>query len=129
MSEEIIYTDNNVSVSTSRVIISGTTYALRNITSVKMTFTPARQGCAIVLIILGVLFVLCLVGVKGGAAPGLIIGAVLVGAGVLWLRAAKPDYHVAIASSAGERPAMTHKDKAYIEKVVDAINEAIVRYR
>jgi hypothetical protein len=129
MSEEIIYTDTNVSVSTSRVIISGTTYALRNITSVKMTFTPAKQGCAIAVIILGVLWAIGIMGSKGGVAPALIIGAIVVTGGVFWYRAAKPDYHVSIASSAGERPAMTHKDKAYIEKIVDAINEAIVRYR
>ncbi len=50
MAEETIYSDNNVSVTTTRVMISGTTYALRNITSVKMAMTPASQGCAIVLL-------------------------------------------------------------------------------
>ena len=51
MSEETIYSDNNVSISTSRITAGGTTYALRNVSSVKMTTTPAKTGCAIALII------------------------------------------------------------------------------
>jgi multisubunit Na+/H+ antiporter MnhC subunit len=129
MPEEIIYTDTNVSVSTSRVIISGTTYALRNITSVKMTFTPAKQGCAIALIIVGALGALGGLASKDGVVPALIVGAIVIGLGVLWFRAAKPDYHVTIASSSGEGNALTARDKGYIKKIVDAINEAIVRYR
>ena len=37
--EQKIYSDNVVAVTTTRVIIGGATYALRNITSVKMTYT------------------------------------------------------------------------------------------
>jgi hypothetical protein len=127
--EEIIYSDANVSVSTSRVIISGTTYALRNITSVKMTVTPAKQGCAIALIIVGGLGLLGGLASKDGVLVGLIIGAIIIGLGVLWLRAVKADYHVTIASSSGEGNALTSRDRPYIQKIVDAINEAIVRYR
>lgn len=130
MSEEVIYSDNTVSVSTSRIVISGTTYALRNITSVKMTFAPAKTGCAVALIVLGALILV------GGLAQGgqTIIGAVFGGAivgglGFLWLRSCKADYFVTIASSSGEVRALTSKDKAYVEKIVGAINDAIIRYR
>src|SRR5947208_2463212 len=53
--DETIYSGNNVSVTTTRVIIHGTTYALRNITSVKRAFTPEKTGCAIVLLVIGVI--------------------------------------------------------------------------
>ncbi len=129
MSEEILYTDNHASVSTSRVILNNTTYALRNITSVKMTVTPAKKGCAIVLIILGALVALCGLPSKDAILPTLIVGGILIGLGIVWSNSAKADYHVTIASSSGEGNALTSRDKAYIQKIVNAINEAIVRYR
>jgi hypothetical protein len=51
MAEENIYSDSDVSVTTARIIVSGTTYALSNITSVKMTETAGNSGCAVALII------------------------------------------------------------------------------
>jgi hypothetical protein len=134
MSEEIIYSDSEVSVTTTRVIILGTTYALRNITSVKMAMTPVKQGCAIALLILGIIMLLGAFGGLsskdvGGAILGLLIAAGIVAGSVFWLRSLKPDYHVTIASSAGEAHALTSKDKNYISKIVESINDAIIRYQ
>jgi len=133
MAEETVYSDNNVSVTTARIIITGTTYALRNITSVKMTMTPADQGCAIVLLIFGILVLLGAVGAfSARAGSGMVTlffaGGIIAGA-ILWLRSCKPSYHVAIASASGEAHAFTSKDKSYIEKIVASINDAIVRYQ
>ena len=132
--EEVIYTDNQVSISTSRIVLGATTYALRNITSVKMTFTPAKRGCAILLLIFGALTLLIGLGKGssdgvGAVLGGLVVGGIIGGLGYLWMRSSKDDYHVLIASSSGEAKALTSKDKAYIEKIVTAINDAIVRYR
>jgi hypothetical protein len=129
MSEETIYSDNNVSVSTSRIAVGGTTYALRNISSVKMTTTPAKIGCAIALILVGIVWALAIIGSKGGALGAIVIGGACVTGGIFWLRAARADYHVTITSNAGEVRALTSKDRAYIEKIVGSVNEAIVRYR
>jgi len=133
MAEESVYSDGSVNVTTTRVMISGTTYALRNITSVKMAMTPAKQGCAIVLLIFGILAVLGAFGafsnsVGSGIIALLFAGAILAGA-ILWLRSCKPSYHVAVASASGEAHALTSKDKSYIEKIVASINDAIVRYQ
>jgi len=130
MSEEVIYTDQNVSVTTSRLIISETTYALRNITSVKTTVEPAKRGCATILVIVGPLILFGSIVNEGGAnfIGGLMIFLILVGAGILWFIASKNVYYVSIASSSGEAKALASKDRSYIKKVVDAINEAIVRY-
>lgn len=129
MSEDTIYSDQEVSVSTSRVVVRGTTYALRNISSVKMTNTPAKTGCAIALIIFGLIWGFAILGSKGGVVGAIVIGGACVAGGIFWLRAAKADYHVTITSNAGEVKALTSKNKPYIEKIVDAVNEAIVRYR
>jgi hypothetical protein len=126
--EEIIYSDSRASISTSRVVIDGKTYALRNITSVKMSVTPANRGCAIALITVGAILAMVGLAIKGGIG-GFVVGLIVLGIGVLWAKAAKEQYHVAIASSSTEGHALTSPDRPYIQKIVDAVNEAIIRYR
>jgi hypothetical protein len=85
--EHRIYLDNVVAVTTSRVVIGGTTCALRNITSVRMTFTPRKVLGAILLLFFGLL--LLLVGhtsihTKTPAPIGVyIIGGAMVMGGIL----------------------------------------------
>ena len=133
MAEETVFSDNNVNITTARIIISGTTYALRNITSVKMTMTPAKQGCAITLLVVGIVALLGSFGAfssdVGEGFVGLLVAAGIIAGAGFWLRSCKADYHVAIASASGEAHALTSKDKAYIEKVVSSINDAIIRYQ
>jgi hypothetical protein len=132
MAEETVFSDNNVNITTTRIIISGTTYALRNITSVKMATTPAKKGCAIVLLIVGILALLGSFGTfssdPGSGFVALLFAAAILAGAIFWLRSCKPEYHVAIASSSGEAHALTSKDRSYIEKVVGSINDAITRY-
>lgn len=126
--EEIIYSDSRASVSTSRVVIDAKTYALRNITSVKMSVTPAKRGCAVVLLIFGIICALIGLATKDGIVAA-VIGLVVGGLGLLWMMSVKEQYHVTIASSSAESHALTSTDRPYIQKIVDAVNEAIVRYR
>lgn len=132
MEEEIVYSDNNVSITTSRIAIFGTTYALRNITSVKMTMTPAKQGCAIVLLIFGAFSLLGAFGAFGSDVTSgviaLLFSAAVIAVAVMWLRKCKPDYNVSIASASGEAHALTSKDRNYVEQIVGHINEVIARY-
>lgn len=134
--EETLHADGYVSVTTARVIIRGTTYALRNITSVRMVVTPPsprKTGCAIVLLFFGVVLLLgSFVNFSQDVISGIVLlifaGAVIGGA-ILWMPSLKTVYHVAIASSSGEANALSSKDRAYIERIVNRINVAIVKYR
>jgi hypothetical protein len=131
--EEKIYFDNVVAVTTTRVIVGGTTYALRNITSVRMTYTPPRVLGAILLLVFGLIILLTGVFSIHTNAPApigvyLIGGAMVVGA-ILMMVTAKTSYHVNLSSAAGEVHALTSKNRAYIEKVVVSINDAIVKYQ
>lgn len=130
--EETVLSVGDVRVTTSRVIISGTTYALRNITSVKMGVTPANTSGAIVLIVLGALAVLLSFGLfsndAGTGLSTLLIGATMIAIGVVMYRSIVPKYHLVLSSSSGESHALTSEDKGHIARVVDAVNEAIVRY-
>ncbi len=131
--EQKFYSDNVVAVTTTRVVIGGATYALRNITSVSMTYTPPKILGGILLLVVGLLLWL------GGfisihsASPApigvyLIGGAMVIG-GVLLIVTAKTSYHVNLSSAAGEVHALSSKNKAYIEKIVVSINDAIVKYK
>jgi hypothetical protein len=132
LTEERIYFDNVVAVTTTRVIIGGTTYALRNITSVKMTNTPPRIGWPLLLLILGLFFLgLSVLFQRNEGTPiiaYIFLGAWIAGA-ILWMVMTKNHFHVNLSSAAGETHALTSRNRAYIERVVLSINEAIVKHK
>ena len=129
--EERIYSDNYVTVTTTRVIVGSTTYALRNITSVRMTYTPPRVLGAILLLILSLFMLVAGIVSIHTSTPAPIgvylIGGVMVVGAILMMVTAKTSYHVNLSSAAGEVHALTSKNRAYIEKVVVSVNEAIAR--
>ena len=131
--EETIHTDSLVTVTTTRVIIRGTTYALRNITSVRLAATQPSTGCATILALFGILaFIGALITFStsvGSGLFGLIVAVAIIAGAVWWRRSLKPIYHVAISSASGEANALSSKDKGYIEHVVNCINDAIVKYQ
>jgi hypothetical protein len=130
--EQTIYRDHAVAVTTARVIIGSATYPLRNITSVKLTFTsPNVFGPMLVL--LGGIFILFLTIMPliqhnyFDAIPGIAMGASAILASVVWMLSLKTRYHVDLSTSSGEIHLLTSKDRTYIEKVAASINEALVR--
>lgn len=148
MSEDTIYADSTVSISTARLVINGTTYPLRNITSVKVGVTEVRsnggKGCALgavgcggILVLTAGSAVLVTLAESGltrdagiGLVPLLVAGSILT-VSIIWLRSAKPKvdttFHVTIAASSGEAHALSSKDLSYVEKVVKHINDAIIK--
>jgi hypothetical protein len=58
MGDEAIYVSDNMKVTKTRFIVEETTYAIRNITSGKMTIEPSLSGCATTIIVIGVIFVI-----------------------------------------------------------------------
>lgn len=135
MAEETIYTDNNVKVTTARVIIHQTTYALRNITSVRLkSESPVKPSWPNILLIIGIVLLFfgaipAIAGHPGDGAGLLVIGGVIVALAIAGMRKGKDTYYVTIASSAGETNALSSYDRDYISKIVEAINDAFVRYR
>ena len=99
-----------------------------------MTKTAGNSGCAVASIVVGLISfsvaVISIANDTGGPVliPLLIAGGLLAG-GMAWLRSVKPTFHVTIASSSGEIRALSSLNRPYIETIVGAINEAIIRYR
>lgn len=116
MEEKMFYETGDISVSNSRFIVDGQTYAMGNVTSVKTGEEKANKATGVILALIG-FFTLF-----GSIWVGLIILIV----GVLAFIGAKDKYSVVLSTSSGENQALTSEDKAYIEKVVFALNESIV---
>jgi uncharacterized membrane protein len=129
--ERSFLNDRGVYVSNTRVVIQGTTYATANITSVRKHMVPAKNGCALVMVIFGAL------GALGGLAPALagsgderwlplVLSAILLTLGIVWLRSVRPTYHVMLATAGGERQGLTSQDEGVVDRVTAAIADAIV---
>lgn len=120
MEEKIFFNQGNVSVSNSRFIVDGQTYAMNNVTSVKSgVIEPNRTGP----IILGIIGLLMLFGSSGG---WLIAGLVLLGLAVLAWKGNKRQFTVLLNSSSGENKALVSTDESYIKTVINSLNDAIV---
>jgi len=128
--ERVFLNEGGMTVSAARVILGGTTYSTANITSVSKRVNPAKTGCAVALIIFGVICVLSAFAGFGESASaglgGLVVAGLILAGGILWHRSLKPDFIVVFASASGESKALTSKDEALIDRVVAAVNEAIV---
>jgi hypothetical protein len=117
--EQVFLNEGGVSVSNSRMMYEGQTYAMSGITSVK-TFekTPSRKG-PIVLIVIGLLML-------AAGKSALVLGLLLLAGGIAWWVISKPDYSVLLTSASGEAKAYSSKDKEFVSKIVGAVNNAIV---
>jgi Family of unknown function (DUF6232) len=131
MDEERVFLEEaSALVSISRVIISGTTYSTANITSVSKRIRQPKSGCAVALVVLGALFMLGgLAGFSEDFATGMagvVFASLILGPGILWLRSLRPTYLVIFASASGEHEALGSPDEALIDRVVAAVNQAII---
>jgi len=118
-SERTFFSDAGITITQARIVVPGQTYAMSGVTSVA-TYRkdPSRTGP----IVLGILGVLSLI---GGAKT--ILGALIfLGLAVAWWMALKPTFIVKLTSAAGEREAFTSKDESLVDRLVSAINEAII---
>jgi hypothetical protein len=128
MSEVSYYQDGAVSVTNARAVLGGKTYAMANITSVSMAEKPANRTPGIIIAVVGLVMAACL-GAAGGDsnATGLLFGVVIIGVGVAIAVLAKPSYIVKIGSASGEGDGLVSEDREQIQKIVSAMNEAIIK--
>ncbi len=128
MSEVSYYQDDAVSVTNARAVLGGKTYAMANITSVSMAEKPANRTPGIIIAVIGLVIAACL-GLVGGNsnATGLLVGIAIIGAGVAIAVSAKPSYIIKIGSASGEGDGLVSEDREQIQKIVSAMNEAIIK--
>ena len=124
--EEVLLEQGNIKVTTSRLLIGSKTFAISNITSVVFGKIKANKLPAIIVVIAGV-FILLFGIALDAVLIGLILGGATIAGGVFIFQNAVDRYSVRLESASGESDALSSKDKEWIRKIVDAINEAIIR--
>lgn len=123
MEEETILSESNVVVTRSRFMTPGSTYAMSGITSVKASTERPVKG-PLILIVLGVLVLLG--GAMGRQAGAIVMSLILIAGGFFWLLKGVK-YIVLLSSASGEVKALVSRDSRFIGRVIDALNQAIVR--
>ena len=121
--ETDIYCDNEIHVTTARVIVGEATYALRNVASVSIreNVPQNNNACGIGCIVFGAAFgllFLFLIAVSGSHMTAdapfmlLILAGVPIGLGLINLARSdtRPTYSLMISSSSGEVQAFTSED-------------------
>lgn len=132
MDETTIYESQGVKVTNLRAVVGSKTYSMSNITSVS-TSTKESACVPLVAILFGSLLLLAgvaslLLGSSlSGVLPWFILGGLSVGGGILVHRARSATYVVRLGSASGETDALTSANKAEIDAIVAALNEAIVK--
>ena len=120
MEEKVFFDQGGVSVSNSRFIVHGQTYAMNGVTSVKQAVkNPSRLG-PIVLGFFGLMLLL------GGSTTSVIWAVILLALAVFWWIKQKPEWIVVLNSSSGETQALTSQDRTYIDGVINALNNSII---
>jgi hypothetical protein len=119
--EEGFLREGEVVVTSDRFMVSNQTYAMSGVTSVSTWVKKPPRGFFIFLIIVGLLLSLAL---RPLELPPL--GLLVLLLGIVLLLVMKNKYSVWLATASGGSSALISKDKEYIERVVKALNEAIV---
>lgn len=122
--EQTYHKDKRVTVTSARAIIDDSTYPMRNIASVSSRKIEPNNTGAMIAILIGLLIGMC--AFVGESWAFILAGGTVIFVGVLVAATNKTKYAVRIGTSSGETNALTSINKAYIEKIVEAINTAII---
>lgn len=118
--EKVFYRDLTVKVTQFRYITDNKTYAIKNISFVTINKTIGCRFCAKLTIITGLIALFI---------PNdfqIIIGGILVVLGIIWYISIKDLFTVCIGTNGKTINSITSNNKDYIEKIVDAVNQAII---
>lgn len=116
MPEKTFFDYDGVRVTNTRFIVDGQTYAMSNITSVTAEVQTPNRIIPALLIVAGV----------GIALTGYYAALLLSIAGIMWLKFQKTVYHVTLHTAGIETSALQTYQKEYLQRVVRALNDAIV---
>jgi len=98
---------------------------MANITSIKRDIHPANRKPGVIIAVLGLIILLACVSFD--SSTGVIAGVVVLGLGILIAAMVKPTYFLKITSASGEAEPIKSRDKQYVDSIVTAMNEALIR--
>jgi hypothetical protein len=116
MEEQTFFEGPGTAITSTRILINGKTYATRNVGSVSVTTIPASRGVGIFIVAIGLI---CLFAKNWEWGIGLsVIGAA-------FIMIAKPTYKLMMMAGGGEVMALQTKDGPAVQKLHDAVAQAI----
>lgn len=118
MKEVTFFEYEDVKVTNTRFINGSQTYAMNNITSVKTYEQKPNRNLGILICIIGLGITIT------GQEP--IIGILIMAAAIIFMYLQKTIFHVMLATSGGETSALKTHQREYLNKVISAVNQAIV---
>jgi hypothetical protein len=132
--DAVFLDEGGILVSKTRFMVHSQTFALANITSVKVGKIPPSVGQFVMGLLIGLALALFGVAIcAGGERDSLVLGVALAVGGLLlagfalfMMMKAKPSYAVVLSTAGGELKTCISKNPDFILRVVGALNEAIV---
>ena len=122
------YQDSSIQITNSRAVIQGKTFVMANITSVSMNILPPNTRPGLLVGALGALAWLLIIGSVIQSTTIAVVGTVIIACvGFAIAASAKSTYAVKIEGASGDAEALISPSRDYIQKIVSAMNEAIVK--
>jgi hypothetical protein len=118
MAETTFYSMGSCVVTNARAVMANKTYALANVTSVRKEKIPVDYHGAALLIVVGLMVMTIF--------NSMIFGVLLMAGGIAWAVIIRPKYAVKLGSASGEMSGLVSKDQAEIDRIVEAVSEAII---
>ena len=130
MEEKVLYENGNVKVTSSRFVVGGKTYQLAQINSSESLIEQFKTpNSKYILMGIGAFLVVTGIGSLGESfVKGIgisLVGAAMAFVGFKFINQPAPLYHVRITTSSGEASAVSSHDEAYIDSIVNAINNGL----
>jgi hypothetical protein len=123
--ERVYFSEGGIVITSTRAVLRERTFAMANITSVSLAESNQGAGCGCTLLGTGGLFAL---GLFGSGTVGLgVFGIFLLIVGVALM--SQKTYVVRIGSASGETNALQSSSREYIQRIVGALNQAIIDRR
>jgi len=116
MDERTFFEYEGVKVTNARFVVDGQTFAMSNVTSVNPITESPRRFWGILVLLVGIVALF----------QNPFFGVPVVALAVYFLYKQRPVYHVMLRTSGGETKALTTHQKNYLDKVVSALNDAII---
>jgi hypothetical protein len=116
--ETTFYQDSSVTVTQSRFVTHSKTYAMRNISSVHIFEIEKSRVVPILMMLFGLPFIF--------SRDIFWIGLILICLGLLIILSIKNEFAVRISTNAGEANSIISKNRDYVQKIVNALNDAII---
>jgi hypothetical protein len=116
MEEKTFFEYDDVKVTNARFISGGQTYAMSNLTSVKTFEEKPKRFWGILIFLFGLM----------ALNSSTVVGIAICAAAAFYLYKQKTVFHIMLATSSGETSALKTYQPEYLNKVVGALNNAII---